>query len=152
MTAEEMQRSIEAHDRQLDAILGRLVSLQHLDGIEDRLGARIVDIEERLGARFVDLEERLGARIVDLEGRLVSLIAGEVGSLHSEIRELDQRIDARLASIDSRLKLQAGLIQSGARAMARFSEFAENSEERWVALVARVEALEKKLNGRRTEN
>ena len=64
------------------------------------------------------------------------------------LHEVNSRFDetnARLASIDSRLKLQAGLIQSGARAMARFSEFSENSEERWIALVARVAALEKKL-------
>src|SRR4051794_37670194 len=57
-------------------------------------------------------------------------------------------VDVRLESIDSRLKLQAGLIQTAARAMARFSEFAENSEQRWVALVARVEALERKLESR----
>jgi hypothetical protein len=65
------------------------------------------------------------------------------------LNEVGARFDetgARLESIDSRLKLQAGLIQSGARAMARFSEFSENSEERWVALAMRVEALERKLN------
>jgi hypothetical protein len=62
------------------------------------------------------------------------------------LHEINTRFDetnARLASIDSRLKLQTGLIQSGARAMARFSQFAETSEERWVALVTRIEALEK---------
>jgi hypothetical protein len=32
--------------------------------------------------------------------------------------------------------------------MARFPEFAEASEERWVALVGRVEALEKRLEGK----
>jgi len=66
------------------------------------------------------------------------------------LHEVGVRFDetnARLESIDSRLKLQAGLIQSGARAMARFSEFAENSEERWVALVARVTELERKVGG-----
>ena len=50
------------------------------------------------------------------------------------LHEVNMRFDetnARLESIDSRLKLQAGLIQSGARAMARFSE------------VKRIEALEK---------
>jgi hypothetical protein len=56
-------------------------------------------------------------------------------------------VGTRLESIDSRLKLQAGLIQSGARAMARCSEFSENSEERWVELAARVAALERKLGG-----
>jgi hypothetical protein len=54
-------------------------------------------------------------------------------------------VDTKLTSIDARLKLQAGLIQAGARAMARFEGFSEHSEERWVALVARVEALERKL-------
>jgi len=31
--------------------------------------------------------------------------------------------------------------------MPRFSAFAENAEERWVDLAARVEALERKLDG-----
>jgi hypothetical protein len=54
-------------------------------------------------------------------------------------------VDTKLTSIDARLKLQAGLIQAGSRAMARFEAFSENSEERWVSLMARVEALERKL-------
>ena len=65
------------------------------------------------------------------------------------LHEVGARFDEvgiRLESIDSRLKLQAGLIQSGARAMARFSAFAENSEDRWVELAARVAALERKLD------
>jgi hypothetical protein len=64
------------------------------------------------------------------------------------LHEVGARFDEvgiRLESIDSRLKLQAGLIQSGARAMARFSAF-EDSEERWVELAARVAALERKLD------
>jgi len=65
------------------------------------------------------------------------------------LHEMDARfgeVRTRLESIDSRLKPQAGLIQSGARAMARFPAFSENSEERWVDLTARVEALERKLD------
>jgi hypothetical protein len=64
------------------------------------------------------------------------------------LHEVGVRFDevgTRLESIDSRLKLQAGLIQSGSRAMARFSAYSENSEERWVELSARVAALERKL-------
>jgi hypothetical protein len=56
-------------------------------------------------------------------------------------------VDTKLTSIDSRLKLQAGLIQAGARAMARFSEFAENSEARWVDVTTRLGALERKVAG-----
>jgi hypothetical protein len=75
----------------------------------------------------------LKAYLQGMEERTAALIAGEIGALHKQLQQSDARLVARLDSIDSRLKLQAGLIQSGARAMARFSEFAENSEERWVA-------------------
>lgn len=64
-------------------------------------------------------------------------ILHEVGSRFDETNR-------RLESIDTRLKLQAGLIQSGARAMVRFSEFSENAEARWVDLTERVAALERK--------
>jgi hypothetical protein len=64
--------------------------------------------------------------------------------LHEVGGRLDE-VSNKLESIDSRLKLQAGLVQSGSRAMARFSEFAESSEQRWVALIERVAAIEKKL-------
>ena len=93
------------------------------------------------------MDEDLKVYLRGMEERTAALIAGEIGALHTQIQQSEARLDARLSSIDSRLKLQAGLIQSGARAMARFSEFAENSEERWVALVSRVETLERKLEG-----
>jgi hypothetical protein len=78
------------------------------------------------------------ADLEDAFTRWAQHILTEVGT---RLNETNQRLE----SIDSRLKLQAGLIQSGARAMARFSEFAETSEQRWVALVSRVEELERKV-------
>jgi hypothetical protein len=75
--------------------------------------------------------------------RLAQLIATEVGDIHNDMQEGFDRLGKRLESIDARLKLQAGLIQAGARSMAHFSAFAEESESRWVALITRVEALEK---------
>ena len=75
-----------------------------------------------------------------METRLAQHILHEVGGRLDEVNK-------KLESIDARLKLQAGLIQSGGRAMVRFSEFAENSEQRWVALVERVAAIEKKMEG-----
>jgi hypothetical protein len=73
-----------------------------------------------------ELKEYLRA----MEERIAALVAGEIGSLHTDMGERFERVEIKLESIDSRLKLQAGLIQSGARAMARFSEFAESSEAR----------------------
>jgi hypothetical protein len=115
------------------------------------------------------MDEDVKAHLRGMEERTAALIAGEVGALRTQLQQSEGRLGARLDSIDSRLKLQAGLIQSGARVMALVSrsnngqalsgdkviraaspvvgEFAENSEERWVALVGRVEALERKIEG-----
>jgi hypothetical protein len=68
------------------------------------------------------IKRRFDLRLDDAFTRLSQHILHEVGTRFDET-------NARLESIDSRLKLQAGLIQSGARAMSRFSAFAENSEE-----------------------
>lgn len=93
------------------------------------------------------LESRTAAMMQGVEDRTAALIAAEIGNLHTQTQKGFARVDARFDSIDARLKLQAGLIQSGARAMVRFSQFAENSEERWVDLEERVRAIERKLDG-----
>lgn len=92
-----------------------------------------------------ELKQYLDEKFRASEERTAQLIASEVGALHNDIRGVEDRLAARFDSIDARLKLQAGMIQAGARAIARFNEFAENSEQRWVALLARVEVIEKRL-------
>jgi len=113
-----------------------------LEGMETRLDqrfeARLQDTEARIEKRF---DARLDVRLDEAFTRFSQHILNEVGSRFEEVK-------ARFDSVDARLKLQAGLIQSGARAMARFSEFAENSEDRWVSLVGRVAALEKRLESK----
>jgi hypothetical protein len=73
------------------------------------------------------MDEELKTWLQGMEDRTAALIAGEIGSVHTEMQQGFARVDARLESIDSRLKLQAGLIQSGARAMARFPEFGQRA-------------------------
>jgi len=120
--------------------------------MDEELKTYLQSMEERL-------ESRTAAMIQGSEDRMATLIAAEIGNLHTQMQQGFERVDARFEqidarfeqvdarfdSIDARLKLQAGLIQSGARAMTRFSQYAENSEERWVELDARVRALERKL-------
>jgi len=91
------------------------------------------------------LETRLSERTQAMETRIANVIAGEVAAIHADMGNRFDAVEARFDSIDARLKLQAGLIQSGARALARFSDFAENSEARWVSVVERVAAIEKRL-------
>lgn len=94
-----------------------------------------------------ELKQHLDA----MEERLKDFTRGQCADMAGHVLdEMGRRFDdvsTRLASIDTRLKLQAGLIQGGARAMARFSEFSENSEQRWTDLALRVLAIENKLQG-----
>jgi hypothetical protein len=108
---------------------------QYLEGMESRM-------ESRFDAKLAAMDTRFDAKLEASFIRWSQFILHEMGVRFSEV-------DRRLESIEARLKLQAGLIQSGARAMARFSEFAENSEERWVSLAGRVAELERKMaNGK----
>lgn len=106
-------------------------------------------MDEELKAYLIGMEERTAALIkgviTGVEERTAALIAGEVGTIHTEMQQGFARVDALLSSIDARLRLQAGLIQAGGRAMARFSEFSENSETRWVDIVTRLAVVERKL-------
>lgn len=75
-------------------------------------------MDEDLKTYLQGMETRIDARIQAVEDRTAALIAAEVGNIHTEMQLGFAHVDARLDSIDSRLKLQAGLVQSGARAMA----------------------------------
>ena len=119
-----MDEEMKTYLRQMEE---RNVAL--IAGVGERIagvGERIAGVEERIAS----VEKRNTALIAGVEERTAALIAAEVGSLHTDIQNVEKRLSTRFDSIDSRMKLQAGLIQAGARAMARFSEFAENSEER----------------------
>jgi len=113
--------------------------------MDEELKTWLEGMETRLEQRF---DARLDTRLDEAFTRFSQHILHEVGSRFDEVNARFDSVDARFDSVDARLKLQAGLIQSGARAMARFSEFSENSEERWVSLAGRVEALEKRLEGK----
>jgi hypothetical protein len=119
------------------------------------LDTKFDEVRTYTDTRFDEMRTYTGAKFDEMRSytdtkfdRTVQAFAGEIGSLHTQIQQTEARVVARIDSLDSRLQLHAGLLQSGARALARFSEYAENSEQRWVALVSRVEALEKKLEGR----
>ncbi|MGD1068912.1 MAG: hypothetical protein ABSB15_02135 [Bryobacteraceae bacterium] len=99
------------------------------------------ELKTWLAAMEARLDQRFDARLDEAFTRFSQHILNEMGSRFDEVK-------AQLNSMDARLKLHAGLIQSGARAMARFSKFGEDSEERWVSLVGRVAALEKRLEGK----
>ena len=73
------------------------------------------------------------------------LVAGMTDHLLHEMSARFAEVNERLESLDARLKFQAGFIQSGNRALSRFAQYTENSEERWVDLAKRMRVVEQKL-------
>jgi hypothetical protein len=134
---------------------------QHLNAMEARLDA---SMEARINQAGASLETRitqaLARQDASMEERMNQALARQDASAETRmndafgrfsqhlLHEMSLRLDeirAPLASIDARLTLQAGLIQGGARAIARFSKFSESSEKRWVDLTKRMGALERKV-------
>jgi len=94
-----------------------------------------------IGAAVSGLRQEISSSAASLNTLMTDLHQ----STQREIHELRTDFTERFDAIDARLKLQAGLIQSGARALARFSEYSENSESRWLDLSRSVRTIEQKL-------
>lgn len=66
-----------------------------------------------------EMRDFISGALQGAEDRTAALILAEVSTLRLETQRGLEKVDRRLDSIDSRMKLQAGLVQTGARAMAR---------------------------------
>jgi hypothetical protein len=118
---------------------------RYLQAMEERTATLIAATATEIQASEERTTARVAREIRASEERTAALIAAEIGSVHIDMEHRFAHVEARFDSVDARLKLQAGLIQAGARAMARFSKFSESSEERWNELDRQVEAVERKL-------
>jgi hypothetical protein len=102
------------------------------------------DLRKYLDAKFDGLRSHMD--VIEARNRMANLTRdGErdvLSVLEKRIRALEDR--ASVLERAQEFRGDAGKLD----AMARFPEFAEASEERWVALVGRVEALEKRLEGK----
>jgi|SRR5579885_876517 tetrahydromethanopterin S-methyltransferase subunit G len=111
--------------------------------ITTEIDRKLDAFDRRVESKFDALDRKIDTKLDALDSKLenaVSHLLNEIG------RRAEEQM-ARWESIDARLTLQAGLIQSGSRAITRFSRFAENSEARWVDLDRRVRAIEDRLKG-----
>jgi hypothetical protein len=62
---------------------------------------------------------------------------------HTDTRFLG--IESRLDRIESRLDRQAGLVQSGARALLRFDRWSDTADERIAGMADHIQSLELRL-------
>ena len=68
-----------------------------------------------------------------------------MNSLLFEIKQSRDRADMRFRGIEARLDRQAGLIQSGARALLRFDRWSDTADERIMEMADHIQALEGRL-------
>jgi DNA repair ATPase RecN len=115
-------------------------------GLEQRIDDKLVALEQRIDDKLVALEQRIDDKLGALEKRFEDKLTDLAQHI---LHEMDTRFalqDKRLESIDSRLKLHAGLVQSGSRAITRLTNYSENSEARWVDLTVRFDSLERRVD------
>ena len=115
---------------------------EYLDGKFRQVDERFEQVDEKL----VALEQRIDEKLVALSERFDDKLTALAQHLLHEMDTRFSLVDKKLESMDSRLKLQAGLIQTGSRAIARLSDYSENSEARWVDLTIRFDSLERRVD------
>ena len=127
----------------VDVLTGRVDALAGnvdvLTGRVDVLTGRVAKTVTILAALDERIEARIDKKLDESFTRWSQFMLDEMSSRFGKMNN-------RYESLDARIKLHAGLLQSGARSMARYSSFSENSEERWIAMDQRVAEIERKLN------
>jgi DNA repair ATPase RecN len=119
---------------------------QYLDGKFGQIDEKLVALEQSIDEKLVALEQRIDDKLYALERRMDDKLTGLAQQI---LHEMDTKFalqNQKLESIDSRLKLQAGLIQSGSRAITRLTDYSEDSEARWVDLTVRFDSLERRVD------
>ena len=68
-----------------------------------------------------------------------------MNNLLFEMKQFREHADMRFRGIEARLDRQAGLIQSGARAMLRFDRWSDTADERIMEMAEQIQSLEGRL-------
>jgi chromosome segregation ATPase len=95
-----------------------------------------------LSTRVDGLSEKLDAT----KEQLVNHTNGIAAELHLQIQGVETRLTTKISAVEKRLELQGGLIQSGARAMARFIKWTEGTDIELSGYEHRLTLLEKRVN------
>ena len=102
----------------------------------------VLTIVRELSTRVDRLSEKLDAT----KEQLVNHTNGVAAELHIQMQSVETRLIEKISAIEKRLELQGGLIQSGARAMARFIKWTEGTDVELSGYEHRLTLLEKRVN------
>jgi DNA repair ATPase RecN len=119
---------------------------EYLDGKFRQVDEKFIVLEQRIDDKLKALEQRFDDKLTALAKRFDDKLTALAQHLLHEMDTRFSLVDKKLESMDSRLKLQAGLIQTGSRAIARLTNYSENSEARWVDLTVRFDRLERRVD------
>ena len=119
--------------------------IQEVLTIVRELSTRIEGLSEKLDATNEQVE-RLSEKLDATKEQLVNHTNGIAAELHIQIQSVETRLIDKISAVEKRLELQGGLIQSGARAMARFIKWTEGTDVELSGYEHRLMLLEKRVN------
>ena len=111
-------------DEQKTELLGRM------DEQKTELLGRMDEQKTELLARMDEQKAELLGRIDRQKSEMIDHMHGVGAGLHTQIEDLDRRVEERFDHIEKWLDLPGGLVQSGARALARFTEWSDGDRSR----------------------
>jgi hypothetical protein len=119
--------------------------LNAIADLKAELLGRMDEQKTELLARMDEQKAELLGRIDTQKSELIDHMHGVGAGLHTQIEDLDRRVGERFDHIEKRLDLQGGLVQSGARALARFTEWSEGTDLDLSRYDRRITEIEKRL-------
>ena len=119
--------------------------IQEVLTIVRELSTRIEGLSEKLDATNEQVE-RLSEKLDATKEQLVNHTNGIAAELHLQIQSVETRLTTKISAVEKRLELQGGLIQSGARAMARFIKWTERTDIELSGYEHRLTILETRVN------
>ena len=109
------------------------------------LSTHVERLSEKLDATNEQVE-RLSEKLDATKEQLVNHTNGIAAELHLQIQSVETRLTTKISAVEKRLELQGGLIQSGARAMARFIKWTERTDIELSGYEHRLTLLETRVN------
>jgi chromosome segregation ATPase len=122
-----------------------LTVVREIAGELRELSKRVDGLSEKLDATNEQVE-RLSDKLDATKEQLVNHTNGIAAELHLQIQSAETRLTTKISAVEKRLELQGGLIQSGARAMARFIKWTEGTDIELSGYEHRLTLLEKRVN------
>jgi hypothetical protein len=133
--------------KELDESLERVLAVnkKEMDGVRIDVNTSIDSVRIGMNASIDRVRTDMNTSIDRLRIDMDASLERVMNNVLFELKMFRDQTDARFRGIEARLDRQAGLIQSGARAMLRFDRWADTADQRLMEMGDHIQSLEARV-------